>query len=74
MEKESFVPRILCRPVQNYDMKLGSLSDIIILGIPVLDRTLCQNHIAVSIAESSLKKGMNKGVLENLSKITKQAL
>ena len=74
MENESFFPSILCNPVQNSEVNLGSLSEMMILGIPVLDSTLFQNNIAVSIAESSLKQGKNMGVLEYLSTITGQAL
>lgn len=61
MEKERFVP-------------IGSLSDMVILGIPVLGMNLFQKRTAVSIALSSLKHRMNICVLEYLSTTTRQAL
>jgi hypothetical protein len=63
-----------CKPLQNSEANLGSLSEMIILGIPVLGITLFQNRIAVSIAESSLKQGTKIGVLEYLSTTKRQAL
>ena len=54
MEKESLVPSMLCKHTQNSEVNLGSLSDMMIFGIPVLGMTLFQKRTAVSMAVSSL--------------------
>ena len=55
-------------------MNLGSLSDVIILVIPVLYITLFQKRIAMSISESSLKHGTKIEALEYLSTTTRNKL